>query len=59
MVLDEKERERLGENGRKRVEKLYNWKKNVDVMELLYNKLKQESKAVIGGKNERTIIEKD
>lgn len=59
LVLDERERERLGENGRKRVEKLYNWKKNVDVMELLYNKLKQESKAVIGGKNERTIIEKD
>jgi glycosyltransferase involved in cell wall biosynthesis len=40
LILDEGLRKRLGKNGRKRVLKLYDWEKNVDLMEVLYNDVK-------------------
>lgn len=39
LVLDKKMNMFLGENGRKRVELLYDWEKNVDTMENLYKQL--------------------
>lgn len=39
MVLDEELRKELGENGRRRVEKLYNWDDNVTIMEKLYERV--------------------
>lgn len=42
LVLDDKLRDSMGKEGRKRVERLYDWKKNVDDMEDIYNKLAQD-----------------
>lgn len=39
LVLDEELRRKLGENGRKRVIKHYNWQENVNTMENIYEKL--------------------
>lgn len=39
LVLDENLRREYGDNGRKRVENLYDWEKNVDIMEALYRKM--------------------
>lgn len=39
LVLNKEKRKIMGENGRKRVEKLYNWYDNVTVMENLYEKM--------------------
>ena len=36
LILDEVLREKMGENGRKRVLKFYDWEKNVDYMESIY-----------------------
>jgi glycosyltransferase involved in cell wall biosynthesis len=41
MILDEGLRKTLGENGRKKVERLYNWKSNVDQMMKVYEKCLQ------------------
>jgi len=38
LVLDEELRERMGKNGRKRVEELYDWNKNVAAMLQVYNR---------------------
>lgn len=40
LILDKEKRIHMGELGRKRVEKLYDWKKNVDVMEKLYEEVR-------------------
>ena len=40
LILDEKKRTEMGVNGRKRVEELYDWNKNVEIMENLYIKLR-------------------
>lgn len=39
LVINKEKRENLGEKGRKRVEELYNWNKNVDKMEEIYRTL--------------------
>lgn len=39
LVVDERLRIRLGENGKKRVRELYDWDKNVDTMEALYKSI--------------------
>jgi L-malate glycosyltransferase len=39
LIIDEKLRKTLGEKGRDRVLQLYDWEKNVDVMEGLYNEI--------------------
>lgn len=46
-------RKRFGIEGRKRVEKFYDWNKNVDTMIELYNKVLQGK-----NKNDNTIFEK-
>lgn len=40
LILDQDKARKMGENGRHRVEKLYNWRKNVDYMVELYEKVK-------------------
>lgn len=56
LVLDVRLREQFGKEGRKRVEKLYEWEKNVDTMEKLYKQLRELKKE----KNyETNIIEKN
>lgn len=41
LILDTDLRRTLGKAGRKRVEKLYDWEKNVDAMEKLYKQLRE------------------
>lgn len=39
LILNKEKRKKMGENGRRRVEKLYNWYDNVTVMEKLYEEM--------------------
>ena len=43
LILDKEERKTFGENGRKRVEALYNWKNNVNIMIDIYKRVKQNT----------------
>jgi len=40
LIIDRKKRECMGKAGRKRVEELYDWEKNVDTMEKLYEEVR-------------------
>ena len=40
LILDKEKRMYMGQNGRQRVETLYDWEKNVDIMETLYVELR-------------------
>ena len=40
LIIDRKKRESMGKAGRKRVEELYDWEKNVDTMEKLYEEVR-------------------
>ena len=40
LIIDRKKRECMGKAGRKRVEELYDWEKNVDTMEKLYDEVR-------------------